>query len=440
MQRAFVACLVVAALGCDAVLGIRELPRGEPPVDAYVPPKNPRCITCEEAKCAPALAACKADTNCDSVYDCLLTCEVGDVKCRSKCELQHNALTHPAFQALDLCKRQSCPGECFGASGFGAAINPACACMNEHCASEMLACVRSDVDVDGGAAAPGACERRLACIARQPNPDGYVDCVSDYVGGVEANALLDCMRKNRCETAAVGRCPLDEGELTCASNFVYGRSRAPTVKFSFGVEDFLANPIAARVTACAPASCEPLCESQGGGATDATTGRTTFDLRMSGDSFEGCIRVVPTNPDYMPTNVFTGRRIHRDEAMLNTIALQQGLLKTYTDQAGVTLVQDDAHGHVVVTVHDCLWGRIVGAKLNMLGSDPRTLLAYLSGSKVASVGADGVTTVSGTAAYVNVPVGPHVISVTKDGREVAKLPIVVRPQELTDANIYPLNK
>jgi hypothetical protein len=145
----------------------------------------------------------------------------------------------------------------------------------------------------------------------------------------------------------------------------------------------------------------------------------------------------------MGMSVFTGRRIHRSESMLTSYALQEDLLQPYADQVGKPLKSDGAHGHVLVAIHDCIWGRVAGNSLQPLkGADEFTVLGYLEGLKAR---ADlTATTSTGAAAYLNVPVGTHELVVTRKDSEgkdfvVEKQFVTVRAGELTDVNIYPLD-
>lgn len=430
--------LVLMLGGCDGILGIRDLPRGQKPLDAGVdsgPPVNPSCLACESANAAAARAACRADTACESLYRCISDCPLGDVLCRDTCE-QARATTARGelYRALDLERRRACAADCFGSQGFSAAIDPLCSCLDVHCAKEMLACVQSGVNKKEDV---GACDHRLACLARQPNPDGVVDCAGQFGGVEEATALLDCMRKNSCADKATGKaCPITDGELSCMSNFVYARSRADKVSFSLRVEDFEGTPIVgATVKACSPSRCAPDCLVLASGTTLAD-GRATLKVPVFDGGFDGCLRVEPATKDYMPTNVMTGRRIHADESVLSTISLQEALLSIYAVDAKVDLRED--RGHVIIALQDCLWNRLSRATVTISDSDPDTVLRYLDGASVVPGGTK--TTASGVAAIVNVKPGKHDIIVTRDDREVARQTVTVVARELTDSNIYPLTK
>lgn len=435
--RTTIIAAAMALAGCDAILGIKDLPRGVATIDAGSdtgPPPNATCLACEGQRLSEERTACLGDPDCAALYTCSSRCLLGDVACRDRCEqLAITTAQGAAYRKLDARRRELCAGDCYGSFGFASAINPLCGCLDAHCARQMLACVQSGVAKKEDV---GACERRLACIARQPNPDGFVDCVGQFGGAEEANALIDCMRDTSCTDKATKKaCPLADGELSCTNNFVYARSRGTHVRFTLSVEDFEGKPIVgAVVKACSPPRCAADCLVLASDKTESN-GRVTLKVPMSNGGYDGCLRVEPSS-EYMPTSVMTGRRIHVDEAVLGTLSLQEGLIALYAVEAMVALRAD--RGHVIVSVHDCVWGQLLGASLTLTDMQPDTVLAYLDGTTIVPDGKK--TTASGAAAFVNVTPGKHELVVTHDGREIARQTVSVSAGELTDANVYPLPK
>lgn len=439
-MRLLVLAFFVALAGCDALLGIEELPRGTTSNDASVvdaaPQPNEACISCETSACASEKSTCTGDAACAPLLACLELCAAGEVLCRGECERKHVAGARTkAFADIDLCRRKSCVDACFGGSGFGSAIDSACGCVNPTCAAQMLACVQSGVTSDPPFA-PGACDRRLACIAHKPNPDNYVDCVMDLEGGDQANALLGCMRDTDCPTDDSGpKCSIYSGVLGCLRNYSYATTSAPIKAFTFGLETLAKEPVkGATVIACSPAKCGPDCIVQGTGVTDEF-GKATFELKTAEGAFDGCI-YVPPYQDYMGMNVVPGRRIRRNETMVTSYALPEGILAIYTE-GGKPLITDGTRGHVLIAIHDCIWRRLPGASVSMTDIDAETQLAYLQGTDVVP---EMATTRTGAAAYINVPVGVHEITVTVGDVTIARQKVTVRGRELTDVNIYPLAK
>lgn len=438
MRPLALAVLVALGSGCDSVLGIEDLPRAAAMSDAStdVRPVNDACVSCATNKCGAARVACVGNDDCASLLECVDTCGAGEVLCRADCERAHgDAARSQLFRDVDLCRRKECVADCYGLGGFGAAFDPSCTCMNTACADEMRACVRSGVETGDD---PGACDRRLACMARKPTPEGYVECVTAHGGGAEADALLDCMLTSRCPIDDSGQqCSIGGGAFSCLQNFTYEPNTKPTVEFSFGLENLDHTPVVgALVVACSPAKCGPGCDDQGHGTT-GPDGRATFDLKLLEGAFDGCLYIAPFG-SYMGMNVSTGRRINGKESITSSYALFEDLLGIYADDAKVPLHRDDSHGHVLVAIHDCLWRRVAGASLNMLGSDPDTRLAYFEGLKTLPDAT--ATSQTGAAAYINVPVGKHEIVVTRGGEVYARQTITVRARELTDVNIYPRTK
>jgi hypothetical protein len=359
--------------------------------------------------------------------------------------------TTKAFADLDLCRRKSCTDECFGAFGFGTAIDASCACLDTQCAAQMRACVLSGVPTgdagvgdagdDAGMASdkkPGACDRRLACTADKVNPDHYVDCVMDHADDGEANNLLNCMREKSCGTPDGKTCPVSQGVLACVEQFAYAANKDATQvdKFTFGLQSVDDAPVVgATVIACAPPLCGPGCVAKGTGVTGAD-GKTTFAVKMNEGAFDGCI-YVPQFMDYMGMSVVTGRRVHRDEAMLTSYSLPEGILDLYATQLDKPLVKDSTHGYVLIALSDCIWTRVAGATIEMDKLDSVTGFSYLKG-----LDADRTlkaTTSTGAAAFINVPIGTHTITVRRDGKDIGVQTITVRARELTDVNIYPLD-
>jgi hypothetical protein len=93
---------------------------------------------------------------------------------------------------------------------------------------------------------------------------------------------------------------------------------------------------------------------------------------------------------------------------------------------------------VLVAIHDCIWGRVAGATVRMLGTDPATRLAYIEG--IDAKPALKATSRDGAAALINVPVGNYELIVDRNGEVYARVNISVRARELTDVNVYPLSK
>lgn len=421
--------LGACALGaCSDVLGIEQLPRAN--VDASAPPPAPivyavkECSDCVQRSCEGKESVCAADLDCHRLYACLVKCAQNDVRCRSTCEGQEPGAAKSApYLALDGCRRKACTNECYGGGGFGTFLDGSCPCAEASCGTEMLTCVRSEHVGE----IVGACERRMACIASQPDPDSWVSCVEDVFGS-GATELLDCLRRADC-----GSCPIGTGLTGCVGKFSYGITRENTVNFQLGVEDYEGKAVAdAKVTPCSAARCD-VCLPVGPPLNTDALGHVVMDLPVKNGGFDGCLEVVPK--DQLPTLVFTGRRIHRKEAVLSTISLPLAILDFYAGSIGAKTNAE--RGHIIVTLHDCIWGRIAEATFDKIG-DAETVAGFLDGTTLVD-GRDR-TTRTGVVAFLNVPEGRHELVARKAGSEVSRMVVWVRKGAVTDANMYPLAK
>ncbi len=436
-MRAFVGCLVVVAtsmLGCDAVLGIEDLPRAaeaDASVGGPVEYAAPECGTCVDGTCTEARDACLADPTCKQLYRCIAKCAPDAPSCRAECERKDPiGAAQPVYLALDGCRRASCTPACLEGAGFGAFLEDGCGCLDATCGAEELACVRS-----------GDCERRLACISLRPDPDSYVECVNAHGGAVEATAVLDCFKRTSCDA-----CPIPTGTTSCKGKFQYARARTPSVTFTLGITPFDTEPRVngATVVACAPGRCSPCVPAAGPVGT--VDGRATLEVPILEGAFDGCFAVTPpatvgdagTPNDKLPTLVFAGRRIRQNESILETISLPEYVFAYFAASFGKS--PDPSRGHVIVSLHDCIWGRVQGATIEVDegGKDDETVLAYLQGTEVA-LGATA-TTASGTAGIMNVKPGKRIVTARKNGEEIARIQIEVAAQTVTDANMYPLSQ
>lgn len=433
-MRALLGCLVAIAgttLGCDAVLGIEPLPRAVSDAgDASVGPApivyaEAACGTCVDKSCAASRDACLADPACAALYGDIAACKTDDPACRAMRERDDPiAAASAAYLALDACRRTSCIPACLRGAGLGAFLDEDCGCLDATCAAEELACVRSR-----------ACEQRLACISMRPDPDSYVECVNTHGGAVEATAVLDCFRRTSC-----GSCPIPTGKTSCVKNFQYARARTPTVDFTLGITPLEGEPRVdgAKVAACAPGRCSP-CASVAG-PVETAVGKATLTVPITEGAFDGCFAVTPPDASggKLPTLVFPGRRIRQTEGILETISLPVDIFAFLAASFGKS--PDPARGHVVVSLHDCIWGRVAGATLEVDagGTDDETVLAYLRGQDV-EIGATA-TTASGTAGIMNVKPGKRVLVARRGGDEIARIQIEVAANTVTDANMYPLSQ
>jgi hypothetical protein len=428
--------LLLGVVGCAQILGIEDLPRGTdttaPSLDGGLAYANAACGTCAASRCEGPRAACLADPACAETYGAVAKCPPSEPLCRAQAEASFaSGAATDVYRALDACTRDQCVEPCVGLGGFGALLDRACGCIDGACNAEIRACVRSGLG-EGGPI--GACERRLACIGRAPDPDNYVSCVKNDLGAPEATAFVDCARKQVCES-----CALADGALACNASFQYGRSRDPRSRFGLQVADALDTDIPipnAKVRVCA-AGCGACLPNAPVVETDPK-GKVFLDLPLTGGAFDGCIEVTPKDPDgdkMLPTLVHPGRKIYQDEDLLQTFAITASVLDTYASIVGATVLAE--RGHVVGTLHDCLWGRIRGATVETALADDKTVFAYLDN---ASLSNEKSTPASGAFAILNLPPGRHTVLARKGGVLVGRIDVQVRAGTVADANVYPVDR
>ncbi len=435
MRRLTIALFCVALTGCGELLGIEDLPRGNP--DASVPadtsaPLNEACVQCARTECGAEQAACDAESSCADLSGRLDHCQPNDVMCRAHAETDTGTVaSSDTFIKLDRCRRGKCIESCYGTGGLIAALDSRCACADKACADKVRDCIQSELATGGRV---GMCERRIACMAGRPDPDGFVECNTATPGGGNSYPLLDCARKHPCDY-----CPLATGKLECLGQFVYGNNRGESLSWKISVKNPLDGKAIkdATVRACAAPQCEP-CDPAVAGPepTDASGKATLATLPIPiGGSFTGCFRVEPpaTNPDkLLPMLIYSGRKVHVDEDVMGTLMLGEAALAFYA--ATVEKKPDPTRGHVIGTVHDCLWGHLSAAVLDPIG-DADTVLAYIDG--IQPKPGRTSTTSDGSFAYLNVPAGRYTVRVTLNSKEIAAQEIQVVAGHITDVNLYP---
>lgn len=468
MRPLALALTVLATLGCDRLLGIEDIPRQIDPVDAsgvdtHVDFDNVACTTCSESQCATAHQACldgatdagTGDQRCKNLLDCLRKCTPDDPACRRACETgstltkstdtDNYPLLEP-YRAVDACRREKCTSQCFAnGKGLVKAIDAKCACMDDLCADRELACVQSDLGVKD--AKVGGCERRVTCVGFNPNPDGTVTCTLQASGGKQYNQLLDCARNNDCTTAGQA-CPLRTGELACLGNFDYRTAReepSPTFGVTGGLLADLGNFKAlpgATVTACNG----PSCATCAGGRSMVTDAEGAAKIKvpissLSAGAYTGCLWVTPPGGagDLPPLMVYTGRNIHVDESVLSTVIIERDIFSYYSKLDGDVSVDWTNRGHLIGTLHDCIWLRTVGATIELHPdlADSTTLIRYLKGT---DLNPDGKTGPDGAFAIVNLKPGRGYIRAVRDKVVVAELTIDVVAGKQIDVNLYPKAK
>jgi hypothetical protein len=421
------AVLLVALVGCNAVLGIEVLPTGEAPnVLKYA---EPACETCDVAQCAAERAACDGDRACRPLRACLVRCGLNDAACRTACESSAPfARAGERFIAFDRCIRRGCTEDCLGTSGIGAAEGPGCACLDAACPAETLGCIRSGLD----GANPGNCERAFGCVAgKDHNPDLVNACLADFPRGeVEATALRACWSNATCP-----ECGFQPADFTCTRKFRWSVPVKPSIAVTMHVTklDPKQTPIPdATVFACNVAKC-PTCtiaDAIGQGTTDAN-GDTTFALPLGVTGFGGCLMI--TSPGYVTNIVSFGGPIVRD-LRLPMFLIDDPTLEGLAFLLGTKPVAD--RGHLIVLANDCFAQLSPGVTVDVAPRDEQTRSGYLVGTSSLDRTATA-TGRAGTEVFVNVP--PSIVTLT--ARQGTNAPdsrsVTIRPGMLTVQVVYP---
>src|ERR1700689_2860741 len=103
--------LVAAVAAITSILPARQLVgiTDNPPEDLVtsicgLPYGTSACASCVNTNCCAESTVCAGDTACQSLYDCLGTCAIGDWQCRSQCHLDHPDAKSPADPPLAACE------------------------------------------------------------------------------------------------------------------------------------------------------------------------------------------------------------------------------------------------------------------------------------------------------------------------------------------------
>lgn len=443
MRPWVLALLLASAPGCDRLLAIENLPL--PTVDGGAPVAvNAACVECADSQCSDLRGACDSDTRCSALVSCLNRCAVNDLACRATCERNSSgASALRSFLDYDACRRKKCVGVCYGTKGLLASLGANCACADDRCEAQALACVQSELERGGPSI--GSCERRIACMAGRANPDVFVECDPLDGGQEEFKKLRDCARRTLCSTDGKA-CMMSEGDLSCVDKFRYGATVenqiTATVRLGKMTADDLSHfpPVkGATVRACPAGQCATCPATSPVGTTDGE-GAAPVRVSTALGVYTGCFRITPPTPgpgetsDLPEVLLFSGRKLHLDEDVMWTLMIDKSVVSLIGGADGdVDWVN---RGHVIGTLHDCLWGRTVGATLELSPPADDKVLAYYMDESGVVRGATA-TGVTGGFAFLNVPPGKRTVIAKKGGVEIARLDIEVVAGTLGDANVYP---
>lgn len=379
------ALLVITLGACDAALGIETLSRGSPaPLTS--------CEECAATSCAEPRRACTADRSCQALQACLAKCAPNDARCRMDCETASPiAVAAAPFKALDECLRRSCTESCLGVSGLNALFGPECACLAPTCAPETLACIRT-----GASEQPGACERRLSCIARNGlDPDHVESCL---LTNLEVQNDVGALR--RCwSTVECPKCPLARGgAFDCVGRYRWEIPLVPTVSLTFNLTTFdsARTPVeGVTVKACNASTC-PECASPVASTVSGANGGATLNLPTGLAGFGGCYTL--SKPGLVPMIIHVGHPVVRP-GKLDMFVIPNETLPALPTLVSTTL--DPGAGHIVNLSLDCLSTPATGLRVEVVPRAPATRSGYFINSGIDTT-ATGTGTL-GTALFVNVP-------------------------------------
>ncbi len=411
---------VAVSFGCDGSLGIDQLPHGSP--DAGPTPVtyvDAVCGACARSNCKKEIAACTADSGCDRLYRCVVGCAKDDPACRARCEQADSVVAAAAtYLAADGCQRSVCASNCY-AGGLLRMWDERCACVDDVCAAESLACARSGFDRPGETV--GACERRWACARDPKNPDRGAECFfTSREGDAEVQALRYCAARSVC-----GTCPMSGGHaLACVGGYAWSVPREKIIAYGFIARSFAgATPFPGlTVKVCDPFDV-PACASPKDTATTDADGLVTLHVPIPPTGFVGCFDVRGTG--IYPALVCNGYPLVRAENIRGVNLLTQSEGDLLLASAG----GDPTRGHLAVTAFDCAWNQVVGATIEVSPSDAATHVIYLRDRKLDPTAL--ATGIDGIASVVNLVPGSVRITVKVNGGVVAQTNTTIRAGTLT---------
>jgi hypothetical protein len=414
MHSRNIALLTLAALlGCNAVLGIEELPAGM----TYA---VEGCGSCIQTSCSGEEAACYDDAACWSLHTCYAGCQLDDVSCRDQCEraAPDGVTESSTVTNLDTCRRGSCLDACLGDGGLVPSVfdEETCAkCIDDKCGDDGRACVASR-----------RCERAYGCGLHEAcdDPACALRCLYDEgetLGITEAGSVSSCWRDN-CRA----ECRL--GELwQCVGEFNW-KGPEDTLKsalFELEVLDHAGEPATGLlVEACFAGECELIEPSSD--KVDAE-GFVQLELPLDASGWIGHFRISGTLPMWgpaFPTLFRTGRPISRHEDRFRARVFPDSVLDLVTKDFPTL---DSSKGHISAILLDCLGFKAGGGQLSLEG-DPGAVGFYFAGEGLVPATADSRTDGTGAAGFLNVTPGDHTIVMTIPDRLGSK---VVSSQKLS---------
>lgn len=419
-MRGGLVALVASLVACDAALGIEDLKRstGPEPI-AYA---AAQCAACATQSCAAARARCSSDDACDGLQRCGARCPPNDARCRMLCERAAPiAATGEPFRALDFCLRGSCTEPCLGVAGLGGVFGPECACLDDPCAAETLACLRA-----GTPERPGACERGLSCIAQSGlDPDHAQECLLGTQLNSEVNDLRRCWSTTSCPS-----CPFSKsGALECVGRYRWQLPSKPKIRFDMNVTSFdnARNPVPGiTVHACNAGSCANCTAPIVSDVTDEK-GNITLELPTGVTGFGGCLTL--SKPGLVPMIVHPGFPLVRD-ITFGMFVVEAVNLPVLGKLLGTDTMAD--RGHLISIAADCVNSPIAGMRVEVEPTDSSVRSGRFINNTLDTMVQE--TGSLGTTLFVNLPpraTPPSLVSASHAGRLISRNYAVIVPGTLT---------
>jgi hypothetical protein len=215
--------VVVSALSCRQIVGIRSEPEGPANEACGLTYAADGCASCVSASCCAESTACAGDPVCAPAEACVAAC-AGDPQCRLQCLLDHRVGTSSEVVALDVCIAANCETACSlpacgGFVGGVGGVPPDAAVACQGC----LAANSSACSAEQACATSIACSTFFRCWLSCATYDCRQACALEY--GSASAATIQTLFTT---TASCGSpCALGN-DWTCVGSVSWPTPKGPT--------------------------------------------------------------------------------------------------------------------------------------------------------------------------------------------------------------------
>jgi len=448
--------LATGVAGCRQIVGVTEL--NDQVCGAFGDsgiPLTGACSACAMGSCCSQATACLASVPCASLEACLAQCN-GDPACRSQCTIDNPIVGNADIPAaLDACLVSQCEDACGLTCGALSKVAPpdaaaACAtCIESVACGQAQSCAQSPVcqgaqlclencttgDCSGTCNAPEDDGGTPFCVANC----GPSQCVAPCSGGpastLEFNfsAQVDGMCEDQCRIGNNWWCVGNE-------QYQYPAPISATRQVIVGFIDDVKSQPQVGVTVEMCSSKDPECAApldtqvtNDGGVvtmTDQSGAGNGGDIGLNGF-------FKLTSPSLYPTTVYWGFPLSEPHGVIGTPipVFPAGDWQDLLEVADVSA--DSMRGHIAVVALDCLGSQAPGVTFTATGTDSETTLLYFVGGTLST---DGGTDRSGSAFFLNVPVGTTTVSAIPaglGGQISGQETVYVRAGAVTEVSVAP---